>query len=184
MELDPVHVPGDLGSPPVARGTIPLNPPRVPVLVRHADVASLAVRLVARAAGIAAAVHGAVPPQVAVDGLQDVKLTAGGPATAVAELVAEKPEGRPDTSLLVGGVAAKADVGLGDGLLARGGRKGVGGLDTAGDPVAVAVLLAPGDDLEGVATADLDGSGGGRIRLELVVDVELAVDDIPAARVG
>lgn len=73
---------------------------------------------------------------------------------------------------------------MGDSLLAGWGCEGISRLNAAGDPVAVAVLLAPGDDLQGVAATDMDGLGGGGVCLELVIDVELAVDDIPSARTG
>lgn len=82
MELDPVHVPRNLGRPPVSRRAIPLNLPRMPVLVRNGGTGPPAAGFVARTAGIRSAVEGSVPPQITVDGLQDIELTTGGPAAA------------------------------------------------------------------------------------------------------
>lgn len=64
------------------------------------------------AVGVAAAVHGAVPLHLAVDGLHDVELAAARPGRAMVDGVAEHPEGGPETFLLGGGEVAEADGGF------------------------------------------------------------------------
>lgn len=166
---------------PVRVPAVNLDAPSMPALVRHADRRADAVALVADTAGVLVAVHGSVACKLAVDDLHDVEFAAGRPACAVADGVAEHPEGRPDALLVLGGVAAEAEGRLDTGDLAVGRGEGVLGLDAARGPV---VVVLPRHELERVAARELHVARVALVRLELVVDVELGVDDVPVVLVG
>lgn len=61
----------------------------MPAVVRNANIAANPAKLVADAAGSDVAVHGAVPGEDPVDGLEDVDLAALRPGRAVPDRVTE-----------------------------------------------------------------------------------------------
>lgn len=123
---------------------------------------------------------GPVARQQAVDSLKNVEFAAVRPGGAIADRVTEQPEGGPDALLGAGVVGAEADLALGHGAAAGGRREGVLGLDPARSPGGA---VEPGDELQRVAAAHLHVARVPRVHLELVVDAQVARDDVPPALV-
>lgn len=179
-----VHVPVDALVDPVAIAAVNLESPVVPILVRDANGGTETGSLIADTAGVLVAVGGAIAGQTTVNSLHNIELTAGGPGGAVADGVTQRPPRGPDTLLVVGAVATEAQLGFDTGDLAWLGGPDVVGLETARSPAAANTVVAPWDDLEGIASAELDVTAAGGVGLELAIDVALAVDDVPVSLVG
>lgn len=139
-ELVTVAVPGDGLVDPVRGGAVDDDAPRVPAVVGDSDGPADAAVLVADTAGSHIAVHRAVSRQLPVDHLEDIDLATLRPGGAVSDRVTQKPERRPDTLLLRGGVVSEPDLSLEKGPPAVRWREDVLGLQTGGCPLPVVVL--------------------------------------------
>lgn len=183
-ELAAVQEPGDGLIPPGALASVNVDAVDVPAVVGDTSVATDTTTFVTDTAGVDVAVDGSKGGQLAADLLEDVDLTAAGPGDVVTDRVSQHPEGGPDALLLVGGGGAHAELGFDSGELVGLGGEGVLGLDTARGPSSLGATVPPGNELEGLAAAELDVAALGRVRLPLVVDVHELVDDVPVVAVG
>lgn len=181
MELAAIEVPDNALVNPVAGAKVDLETPSVPVLVGEVYSGSDTIALVADTTREGIAVHGAMADQLAVDGLKNVELTTLGPAAVVSNGIAEHPPSGPDTLLAARVIAAKAKKGFDTGELASLRSEGVLGFNTARGPAAA---VSPGNNLEGVATAQLDVAGIALVDFKLIVDTEVASYDVPVTLVG
>lgn len=178
VEGGAVEQPGDSLGLPVARGTINDDGPVVEVVVWNGDRLAETTGFVTDAAAELAAMDSAVTGQVAIDTLKDVELAACGPLGAVADSVAEHPEGGPH-ALLAQGITS-AQLGLDAHDAAGLGHPCLLGLDAARGPLAIVGLA--GDELEGVAAGELDVGVGLGVFLQLVVDRDIE-GDVPRIEV-
>lgn len=154
------------------------------ILVRQRHGRTYSRRLVAGATGVDVAVGGTVARQDAVDRLHDVELTAGGPGGSAPHRVAQHPKRRPDALLVADRVWAEAQPGLDARHAARGRGQHVVRLGAARRPAAAGGGVAPGNELERLAAGQLDVARRAAVGLQLVVDADVAVDDVPFALVG
>lgn len=179
LEDSPVHGPLDRLRLPVPTGTVPLQPPRMPAIVRDRNRALQALIGIVVVA-LVPTVRGAVPRQHPVNRLEDVQLAAVRPALgARAVALGEQPKGGPEALLLAGRVRPEVD----DGLDARDdpgrGRPRVDRLDAGRGPAVLSGRVRPGDDLEGAAPGELQVRAGRSVLLQFVVDAQVACDDVP-----
>ncbi len=128
--------------------------------------------------------HGPIPRQRAIHCLQHIQLPTRGPRRPMSNRVPEHPKSRPNPLLRLNPIPSKPHHRLGDRLPPRRRRKRVLGLNPPRDPAPRNAPIAPGDELQGGAAAGLDRAGAATIGLELVVDTEVAVDDVPVPFVG
>lgn len=163
---------------PVLGAAVELQAPRCESIAIKADGRADTVALITNTTRGPVTVHGSVASGLAVDGLEDIELTAERPVCAVADRVAEHPKGGPDALLAADG--GEVNRGLDTGEFVVGGGEGVLALETARRPP---VVLVARDDLERLGLADADVVGAPGVHLELVVDAEVARDDVPVALV-
>lgn len=184
VELVAIKVPGDLLVDPVAVGAVNVHTPCVPALIGDASATTDTGSLIADAAGIDVTVDGSVTSQLPIDSLHDIDLATRGPASTSAESISEHPEGWPDALLSAGGAVAESKLAFETGNPAVLGSEGILALHTAGSPSLSLGRVPPGNQLERVASADLDVPVGAGIDLQLVVNAQVAGDDVPVALVG
>jgi hypothetical protein len=184
VELHFVQVPGDGLGLPASRRAVKVQTPGMPRVVGDRD--GLLISVERAAVATVTAVRRAVGEVLAVHLLHDVELTALRPGhVRGAARVAKEPEGGPDALLVGGGVAADSELGLGASLLARSRGEGVNTLNTTRCPFrAVRVAAVLGNQLQGLATAELHVVNVVRVSLQLAVLAEIFVDNGPFGCIG
>ena len=123
--------------------------------------------------------HGPVPRQLPVDRLHNVQLPAGRPPRPFPDALPKQPKSRPDALLASHVVASKPDQGLAHRLLTPLGGKCVPALDPSRGPPSGDGTVPPGDDLKGLAPRKLNLPRVRAVGLQLVVDVQVPVNDVP-----